>query len=458
MKQHQKGSKKLLNAWAFYDWANSVYTLTIASSIFPIFYSALFVSEIKKVNAFGFEFKSTALITFVTAFTFLVVAVISPILSGIADYVGNKKSFMKFFCYIGGLGCIGLYWFSLERIHLSLLFYFMGLIGYWGSLVFYNSYLPDIAFPEQQDRISAKGFSLGYIGSVLLLIINLVMVMYPESFGFNIAIDPDILATGTDIEIELASEAARNAASVEAMRVAFITVGLWWILFSQYTFYVLPKGVSNGHKVTKSIVFNGFKELRSVWKALTNNLRLKRYLGAFFVFSMAVQTIMLVAVYFGEEEIAWEDSDGKTMGLIFSILIIQLVAVLGAVLTSRASAKYGNINTLIAVNFIWMSLCFYAYFMVTPMDFYIAAGFVGFVMGGVQSLARSTYSKFLPETKDTTSYFSFYDVAEKIGIVIGMVIFATIDQITGSMRNAILFLFVFFLFGIVLLFRVPRKA
>lgn len=458
MKQHQKGSKKLLNAWAFYDWANSVYTLTIASSIFPIFYSALFVSEIKKVNAFGFEFKSTALITFVTAFTFLVVAVISPILSGIADYVGNKKSFMKFFCYIGGLGCIGLYWFSLERIHLSLLFYFMGLIGYWGSLVFYNSYLPDIAFPEQQDRISAKGFSLGYIGSVLLLIINLVMVMYPESFGFNIAIDPDILATGTDIEIELASEAARNAASVEAMRVAFITVGLWWILFSQYTFYVLPKGVSNGHKVTKSIVFNGFKELRSVWKALTNNLRLKRYLGAFFVFSMAVQTIMLVAVYFGEEEIAWEDSDGKTMGLIFSILIIQLVAVLGAVLTSRASARYGNINTLIAVNFIWMSLCFYAYFMVTPMDFYIAAGFVGFVMGGVQSLARSTYSKLLPETKDTTSYFSFYDVAEKIGIVIGMVIFATIDQITGSMRNAILFLFVFFLFGIVLLFRVPRKA
>ncbi|MCL8009244.1 MFS transporter [Gelidibacter japonicus] len=458
MKQHQKGSKKLLNAWAFYDWANSVYTLTIASSIFPIFYSALFVSEIKKVNAFGFEFKSTALITFVTAFTFLVVAVISPILSGIADYVGNKKSFMKFFCYIGGLGCIGLYWFSLERIHLSLLFYFMGLIGYWGSLVFYNSYLPDIAFPEQQDRISAKGFSLGYIGSVLLLIINLVMVMYPESFGFNIAIDPGILTTGTDIEIELASEAARNAASVEAMRVAFITVGLWWILFSQYTFYVLPKGVSNGHKVTKSIVFNGFKELRSVWKALTNNLRLKRYLGAFFVFSMAVQTIMLVAVYFGEEEIAWEDSDGKTMGLIFSILIIQLVAVLGAVLTSRASAKYGNINTLIAVNFIWMSLCFYAYFMVTPLDFYIAAGFVGFVMGGVQSLARSTYSKFLPETKDTTSYFSFYDVAEKIGIVIGMVIFATIDQITGSMRNAILFLFVFFLFGIVLLFRVPRKA
>lgn len=456
MEELQKGSKKLLNAWAFYDWANSVYTLTIASSIFPIFYSALFLSEIKNVDAFGFEFKSTALITFVTAFTFLIVAITSPILSGIADYVGNKKSFMKFFCYMGGLGCIGLYWFSLEYIHLSLLFYFMGLLGYWGSLVFYNSYLPDIAFPEQQDAISAKGFSMGYIGSVLLLLFNLAMVMMPESFGFDVSVAPDVLATGSAVEIELATEAAKNSASVEAMRVSFITVGLWWILFSQYTFYILPKGVSNGQKVTKSIVFNGFKELKNVWKGLTSNLRLKRYLAAFFVFSMAVQTIMLVAVYFGEEEIAWADSSQKTVGLIISILIIQLVAIVGAILTSKASAKFGNVNTLIVLNAIWMGLCFYAYFMITPIDFYFAAGCVGFIMGGIQSLARSTYSKFLPETKDTTSYFSFYDVAEKIGIVIGMVIFATIDQISGSMRNAILFLFVFFLVGIVLLFRVPK--
>ncbi len=430
MAELQKGSKKLLNAWAFYDWANSVYTLTIASSIFPIFYSALFINQVEKVvPAFGFQFKSTALITFVTAFTFLVVSFTSPLLSGIADYVGNKKNFMKFFCYVGGLGCIGLYWFSLDRIYSSLLFYFMGLIGYWGSLVFYNSYLPDIAFEEQQDKVSAKGFSMGYIGSVLLLLVNLAMVMSQDD----------------------------GAAKVEMMRYSFITVGLWWILFSQYSFYWLPKGSSKGHKVTKDVVFNGFRELKQVWNQLTQNLRLKRYLTAFFVFSMAVQTIMLVAVYFGEEEIAWADGDEKTMGLIISILIIQIVAVIGAVLTSRASAKFGNIQTLIFVNFIWMGLCFYAYFMITPIDFYIAAAFVGFVMGGIQALARSTYSKFLPETTDTASYFSFFDVAEKIGIVIGMVIFATIDQITGSMRNAILFLFIFFLIGIVLLFRVPRE-
>ncbi|WP_335965839.1 MFS transporter [Galbibacter sp. PAP.153] len=427
--QLQKGSKKLLNAWAFYDWANSVYTLTIASSIFPIFYSALFVSEIKKVQAFGMEFKSTALITFVTAFTFLVVSFTSPILSGIADFAGNKKGFLKFFCYIGGIGCIGLYWFSLEHIYLSILFYFMGLIGYWGSLVFYNSYLPDIAYPEQQDKISAKGFSLGYFGSVILLIINLVMVMIPED----------------------------GAAKIQMMRYSFITVGLWWILFSQYTFYWLPKGVSSQNKVTKKVIFNGIKELQKVWKALKQDIRLKRYLYAFFVFSMAVQTIMLVAVYFGEEEIEWGSSEAKTMGLIGSILIIQIIAILGAFLTSRASARFGNIQTLIFVNVIWMGLCFYAYFMETPMEFYIAAAIVGLVMGGIQALARSTYSKFLPETKDTTSYFSFFDVTEKIGIVIGMLIYGTIDQITGSMRNSILFLFIFFLLGIVLLFRVPKK-
>jgi UMF1 family MFS transporter len=455
MRNFEKGSKKLINAWAFYDWANSVYTLTIASSIFPIFYATLFIDSDQLVSAFGFDMKQTVLISVITAFTFLVVAVSSPILSGIADYVGNKMAFMKFFCYMGGLGCFGLYWFNLDHIHISLLFYFMGLLGYWGSLVFYNSYLPDIAFEHQQDAASAKGFSMGYIGSVLLLILNLAMVMKPEFFGFDISISQEIIATGTEIDIAAAIETAKNMASISAMKISFLMVGLWWIGFSQYTFYILPKGVSTGHKVTKEVVFNGFRELKGVWFQLKSNLRLKRYLNAFFVFSMAVQTIMLMAVYFGEKEIAWGSASEKTIGLIVSILVIQLVAIIGAYLTSMASSKFGNIKTLIAVNTVWMLVCVYAYFMESPMQFYIAAGIVGMVMGGVQSLGRSTYSKFLPETEDTTSYFSFYDVAEKIGIVIGMLIFAVVDQIS-SMRYAILFLFVFFLVGILLLFRVPE--
>ena len=441
MKQLEKGNKKLLNAWAFYDWANSVYTLTIASTIFPIFYGTLNFTDGNKVHVFGFDFKNTALISFVTAFTFVIVVFISPILSGVADYVGNKKVFMKFFCYLGAVGCVGLYWFSLDYIYLSLIFYFFGLIGYWGSLVYYNSYLPDIAYEDQQDKISAKGFSMGYIGSVILLLVNLGMVMKPDWFGFDI---------GT-------TEADKNAASILAMRTSFITVGIWWVVFSQYTFRILPKGVSNGHKVTRRLLLNGYRELKTVYYGLTHDFRLKRYLRAFFVYSMAVQTIMLAAAYFGEQEIQWGSESNKTIGLIVSILVIQIVAVFGAILTSRASAKFGNIKTLISVNFVWMGLCFYAYFMVTPFEFYIAAATVGLVMGGIQSLSRSTYSKFLPETKDTTSYFSFFDVSEKIGIVIGMVIYGAIDQLTGSMRNSIAFLFIFFLVGIILLFKVPEE-
>jgi UMF1 family MFS transporter len=432
-----KGSKKLLNAWAFYDWANSVYTLTIASAVFPIFYEALFSDRDHYIDIFGFHLKNSALISFTTATAFLVISFISPLLSGIADYVGNKKSFMKFFCYLGALSCMGLYWFNLESIYIGLAFYFLGLIGYWGSLVFYNSYLPDIAFTEQQDKISAKGYSLGYIGSVILLVINLAMIMKPKLFGIS----------GTD-----------GLAAMKAMRYSFIMVGVWWILFSQYTYYYLPKGnKKTGEKLTKSVVFNGFKELKKVWSLLNENISLKRYLGGFFVSSMGVQTVMLVATYFGAQEIQWSSKEESTIGLIICILLIQLVAVIGAVLTSRASAKFGNIPTLIFINSIWAIFCGLAFFITLPMHFYIMATVAGFVMGGIQSLSRSTYSKLLPDTEDTTSFFSFYDVAEKIGIVIGMCVYGIIDQITGSPRLAIVVLAVFFVISIFLLRRVPKN-
>lgn len=432
-----KGNKKLLNAWAFYDWANSVYSLVIASAVFPIFYDSLFSNGTKYIVVFGINFKNSALISFVTAAAFLLVAIMSPLLSGIADYVGNKKNFMRFFCYLGGISCIALNWFSLENIYFSLLFYFLGLIGFWSSWVFYNSYLPDIAFPEQMDGISARAYSMGYIGSVILLIINLAMVMKPEFFGIE--------AT------------QNNTAAQMAMRYSFVMVGIWWIVFSQYTYYYLPKGKKNGAKLSLETIFKGFNELKKVAKLLNQNLRLKRYLSAYFVYSMAVQTVMLIATYFGAQEIKWANKDESTLGLIICILVIQLVAVLGAYFTSKASAKFGNIPTLLCINCIWAFLCFFAYFITLPNQFYLMAAMVGLVMGGIQALSRSTYSKFLPETDDTTSFFSFYDVSEKIGIVIGMCVYGIIDQITGSPRFAIVFLALFFVIGIILLFRVPKK-
>ncbi|APA63318.1 MFS transporter, UMF1 family [Maribacter dokdonensis] len=429
-----KGSKKLLNAWAFYDWANSVYSLVISSAVFPIFYGALFrIAGIEKVTIFGGEIARAPLISYTTSLAFVFIAIITPLISGVADYLGNKKVFMKFFCYLGGLSCIGLYWFSLENIYIGLVCYFFGLVGFWVSFAINNSYLPDVAFPKQQDAISAKGFTLGYIGSVVLLVFNLAMVMKPDFFGIT-----------TD---------ESGAAEIKAMKYSFVTVGIWWILFAQYSFYYLPKGYKKEGERT-NIVLNGFKELKQVWHQLGDQVKLKRYLGAFFVYSMAVQTVMLIATYFGEEEIAWGTDSERTTGLIISILVIQLVAILGATVTASASEKFGNIKTLIVVNALWVAICIYAYFVITPTDFYIAAGCVGLVMGGIQALSRSTYSKFLPDTTDTTSFFSFYDVAEKIGIIIGTFLYGAIAQRTGSMRSSIIFLGVFFLIGMILLVRV----
>ncbi|MCA0153834.1 MFS transporter [Winogradskyella vincentii] len=433
MSNLKKGSKKLLHAWAFYDWANSVYPLVISSAVFPIFYGALTIIKDEEtgrilddtVTFLGYEFNNDSLISYVTAFSFLIVSFLSPILSGISDYVGNKESFMKFFCYLGALSCIGLYWFSLENIVFGMLCYVFGLVGFWGSLVFYNSYLPDIAYPEQQDKVSAKGFSLGYIGSVILLLLNLVMILKYEWFGFESEGQPT--------------------------RIAFILVGVWWILFAQYTFKYLPTGTHEGHKVTKTVLMSGFNELKKIWIALKSNKILKRYLSAFFIYSMAVQTIMIAATYFAVEELDWGKQDSTT-GLIISILLIQLIAVVGANYTAKLSKKIGNIKALIWVICIWILICGFAYFVTTPTHFYITAASVGLVMGGIQALSRSTYSKLIPlGTEDTASYFSFYDVAEKIGIVIGMFMYGFVASITGSMRYSILFLITFFVIGLAIL-------
>ncbi len=424
MQQLEKGNNKVMNAWAFYDWANSVYSLVISSSIFPLYFGFLFTKENPNIDVFGTSIKATSLVFFITAFAFLTVAVLSPILSGIADYLGNKKRFMQFFCYLGAASCIGLYWFTKENIVFGMCCFYFGLVGFWGSLVFYNSYLSDIAFTEQHDKLSAKGFSLGYIGSVILLVICLYLII-----------------GRTDEE------------AIQAMKLSFVFTGIWWIAFSQYTFYYLPKGNKNKHPLTFSVVLNGYEELKKVQKLFFKDAKLKSFLIAFFVYSMAVQTVMLVATYFGEQEINWGTDDEKRQGLIVSILMIQLVAVFGAVLTSKLAIKFGNIKTLIGINSVWIFICIGAFFVTEPIQFYLVAGIVGLVMGGIQSLSRSTFSKLMPETNDTTSFFSFYDVAEKIGIVIGMLLYGSINQITGSMRNAVLFLVLFFVIGVILLFR-----
>jgi len=441
----EKGNKKIIRGWVMYDWANSVYNLVISSAIFPIFYDSqtkhayaaskgyldgdglVDVNMIKEnetvlVNFFGSELSSSVLYSFVLSASFLVVSFLSPLLSGVADYTGSKKKFLKFFCYMGSFSCMSLFAFDPSRLELGMLSVFLASIGYWNSLVFYNAFLPEIAEVEDHDKISARGFSMGYIGSMTLLVICLAIIM---------------------------------GIGKEYTRWSFVLVGLWWIGFSQFTYRALPNNVYN-KKPESGYIWRGFKELLLVFKEFKKTRRLKRYLFAFFFFNTGVQTVMLMATIFANKEIAWPEGSGSS-GLIIAILLIQILGALGAFIMSRVSSKIGNIRTLFISVSIWIVICMGAFFIKTPVEFYILASSVGLVMGGVQAIARSTYSKFLPETTDHASYFSFFDVTEKIGIVLGTLFFGLMEFWTGSIRYSVASVAFFFVFGLIFLMFVPKN-
>lgn len=429
----QTASKKVINSWAMYDWANSVYSLVITSTIFPAFYEAVTSDGneqtiIDKVKIGPFEFVNTALYNYALAIAFIVVALMSPILSSIADYRGNKKQFLQFFCTMGSVACCSLYFFDGDHIETGLLSVIIACIGFWGSLVFYNSYLPEIAAPEDRDRISAKGFTMGYFGSVLLQLICFVFVLKPELFGITVG---------------------------KASQISFLLAGIWWFGFGQWSIARLPSSLRVVKAEQKDNVFvGGYKELHKVWKQLTHLPVLDHFLGAFFFYNMGVQTVMLAATLYGKSEL-----NIPTTNLIIAILIIQLVAIPGALFMGKMASTIGNFNTLMIAVAVWIGICIIGYAIPRNgvTEFYCLATLVGFVMGGIQSVSRSTYAKLMPATQDTASFFSFYDVTEKVAIVIGMFSFGFIIELTGSQKNAVLGLCVFFIIGFILLYRTSLK-
>lgn len=429
----QTASKKVIHSWAMYDWANSVYSLVITSTIFPAFYEAVTsdgneATLIDKVKIGPFEFVNTALYNYTLAIAFIIVAFLSPLLSSIADYKGNKKQFLIFFCTMGSLACGSLYFFDEHHIIMGLISIIVACVGFWGSLVFYNSYLPEIASPEDRDRISARGFTMGYIGSVILQIICFVFVLKPALFGITVG---------------------------KASQISFLLAGVWWFGFGQWSIARLPKSMRIvTDKKEGSLLSGGYHELHKVWKELKSLPVLKSFLTAFFFYNMGVQTVLLAATLYGKSEL-----NIPTTNLIIAILIIQLVAIPGAFFMAKLASRWGNFKTLMLAVAIWIGICIIGYMI--PRDgvnaFYGLAVLVGFVMGGIQSVSRSSYAKLMPETKDTTSYFSFYDVTEKIAIVIGMFSFGMINEITGSQKNSVLALCTFFIIGLMLLYRSSLK-
>jgi len=424
-------SRSVQRAWSMYDWANSAYNLVITSTIFPAYYNA--VTTIKKegaivsdtVSFFGHNIKNSTLFDYSIATAYLIIAFLSPILSSIADYKGNKKSFMQLFCYMGAISCCSLYFFKRDTAELGIICSSIAALGYCGSLVFYNSYLPEIATPGERDRVSAQGFAYGYVGSVILQLICFVFVLKPQLFGI------------TDDSF--------------APRLSFVLVGLWWMGFAQVTFRKMPRGIALPQKPDHNVLWNGFKELGKVWQQVKQLPRLKLYLLSFFFYSMGVQTVMLAATIFGSKELKLE-----TGQLIGAILVIQLVAIAGAYIMAKLSERFGNLQVLFLVVLIWIGVCIAAYYTYTANEFYIVAGIVGLIMGGIQSLSRSTYSKLMPPTHDTTSFFSFYDVTEKLAIVVGMFSFGYIDSIM-DMRSAIIALIAFFAMGAAVLFIAMKR-
>lgn len=409
-----------------YDWANSVHALVIVSSIFPVYFSAtaLSASGTPEVNFFGMQIKSSVLFSYTVSVSFLITALMIPLCTAVADFTGKKKRFMQFFCYTGAVSCMLLYFFTKETLISGVFLFGLSLIGWSGSIVFYDSYLPEIATEDRFDRYSARGFSLGYLGSVLLLLFNLSMVLAPDFYGIT-------------------------QKSLPA-RISFFTVGLWWILFAQIPFYYLPSG-KKGKQMSGNWVFHGFKELRKVYGRLREQPYLAKFLSAFFIYTMGLRTVMYVATIFGATELKL-----PSQSLIITVLLIQLVGIAGSYTFAWLSGQIGNIYALMIGVAIWIGICTGAYYTTEAMEFYMIACTVGMVMGGIQSLSRSTYSKLIPEDAgDTASYFSFYDVTEKLAIVIGTFIYGTVEHLTGSMRNSILALLVIFVIGLMLLYRIP---
>lgn len=417
-----KGDPKVVRAWVMYDWANSVYQLTISSTIFPIYYNTVTRhGNDFTVSFFGWKVVNTVLYSWAIAAAYLIVAAGSPLFSSIADYTGRRKGFMRAFTWIGAVSCGALYFFDPQHIELGIIAFTLGTVGYGGSIVFYNSFLPVIAEPEDQDRISARGYSMGYLGGVVLLLFNLWMIMMPELFGFS-------------------KESAMPA------RISFATVCLWWIGFSTLTFRYLPKYIYSKRQHRENVFTNGYKELRIVFRQVRSSYQLSIYLLGFFFIMMGILTTMFMAATFGEKELGLKDGV-----LIPTIMVIQLVAMFGAWFFARLSGRIGNLKALIVSVIIWIIVCFYAYTITGAAGFVAAAFVIGIVMGGSQSLARSTYSKMLPETTDHTSFFSFYDVTEKLATVAGTFSFGIIEAITGSMRYSVMAITLFFGIGLIFL-------
>lgn len=414
--KHSLNDQKVIRAWALFDWANSAYSLVISTAIFPIYFLAISPEEI---NILGKSFSNSSIYSYSISLAYILIAVIAPILGGIAD-AGNKRlQFLKIFTTIGSLSCMVLFFFSdALLVWLGTSAFIISTIGFAGSLIFYDAFLPAITTSEHYDEVSAKGYSYGYIGSVILLVSILFISQKPEFFG----IAPD---------------------STLPYRIGFLMVGLWWMGWAQYTFKYLPKDEKASGK--KTLFKDGYREINSVIKEIKEKPNLMRFLGSFFFYSAGVNTVIYLATVFAEKELNFASSE-----LILTVLLLQVVAIAGAISFARYAKKKGSKKAITVMIIIWVIICIAASLVTSKALFFVLAFFVGLVLGGIQSSSRASYSKLIENEDEYNSYFSFYDLLFYLSIVFGTFAFGFVDDLTGNLRYSVLILGFFFIIALII--------
>ena len=422
-KAFTKNNPAVIRSWCMYDWANSVYSLIITSTLFPVYFNMVAVNEQggSLIEFAGISMPNSALFSYAVSFSFLLAGLMSPLLSAYADVSGFRRRFLMFFCLMGAFCCAAMFFFVKGNLEFGMLMFVLAAFGFSSSIVFYNSFLPEIVSPDLYDKVSARGFAMGYIGSVLLLIIILLPLFVPV------------------VKLDMG----------EICRIGFVLTGLWWFGFGLKAVTGLPSS-DKGRGL--------FFELGPVWLRVASGFQisskipgLARYLAGFFFMNMGVQTIMYLAAIFGEVELKMSSEK-----LIATILILQLVAIGGSILFARVSTGLQPIGTLILACFLWIGVCIAAYFVQTDNQFFAVAALVGLVMGGSQSMLRSTFTHYLPKDEHGKSVlYGFYDLLEKFSIVFGTFAFGITNQITGNMRISALVLVIFFVLGIFFFRRKP---
>ncbi|MBY6035047.1 MFS transporter [Fictibacillus nanhaiensis] len=404
------------NSWMFYDWANSAYSIIITTAVFPLFYKAAAMKA--GVSASD----STAYLGYTIAIATFILAILSPILGTIADYKGLKKRFFTFFFVLGLISTVSLAFIPSEQWLLLLLFYTLTAIGSSGSNVFYDAFITDVTTEERMNRVSARGFGLGYIGSTIPFIISIAIIVLAQN---------EVLPISTVI----------------ASKIAFLITAVWWGVFT----IPMLKNVYQRYGIEREPkpIINSFKRLGNTMKEIRKYRALFLFLLAYFFYIDGVGTIITMSTAYGT------DLGISSTNLLIILFVTQVVAAPFAILYGRLAERFTGKTMLYVGIFVYIIVCIYAYFLKTTMDFWILAMLVATSQGGIQALSRAYFAKLVPK-QNANEFFGFYTIFGKFASIMGPLLVGITAQITGNSASAVFSLVILFIIGITILKFVPE--